>query len=107
MYTFHVNIYIVFSILCVCVCVFGVSLSAFRFWINQQIDNRPSTTATNTTSVATSVSLSTLNSKHHKSSQGNNLNSIKTFLFLCKIHNKYVHIHNIYKIHTYIYTVYR
>lgn len=47
-------------------------------------------------------SLSTLNSKHHKSShQGNNLNSIKTFLFLCKIHNKYVHIHNIYKIHIY------
>lgn len=60
MYAFHVNIYIVFSISILCVAVrvsvYGVSLSAFRFLINQQIDNRAST-KTKTTSAATRVTL--------------------------------------------------
>lgn len=60
MYAFHVNIYIVFSISILCVAVrvsvYGVSLSAFRFLINQQIDNRTST-KTKTTSASTRVTL--------------------------------------------------
>lgn len=106
MYTFHVNIYIVFSILCVCVCAYleWVSVhSGFGLINKSTIGHRQQQQIQQ---VSLRQSLSTLNSKHHKSShQGKNLKSIKTFLFLSKIYKKYVHIHNIYKIH--IYTIYR